>query len=366
MIKYSIIIPFHSNLNLLTLCVDSLLKAIDLSESEILIVDNNANSSQIDPDWGLKKYCRIITRTSNLMYPKAINLGAEYARGEFLILCDADICVTGRFHEALTRKLAIDGVGYVSAKLLNFNTGNLLEFGITSSYYNFPHPYAGRPQDFALIQKDHTPLAACAACSAIRRELFIDMGGFDEKLVHSYSDIDLCLRLQEHQYKTICAADAIAYHRGASTCGSGMGADLKEDTKGIFMAKHTDIPIQIGAYINAACEYFLRQYRLTSQDYFILDCSTIANSEIYLDTVTANLDIREAGRYRCPAPIRDAGTIDFLDTIPYQIRNYRIPLLYFVDNFLSARGNRLWKSCRKDFGDIVLDRQANIELLQNI
>ena len=51
MIKYSIIIPFHSNLNLLTLCVDSLLKAIDLSESEILIADNNANGSQISPDW---------------------------------------------------------------------------------------------------------------------------------------------------------------------------------------------------------------------------------------------------------------------------------------------------------------------------
>lgn len=366
MIKYSIIIPFHSNLNLLTLCVDSLLKAIDLSESEILIADNNANGSQISPDWSLKKCCKIITRVSNLMYPKAINLGAEHARGQFLIFCDADICVTGRFYEALTQKLAIDRIGYASAKFLNFNTGNLLEFGITSSYYNFPHPYAGRPQDFALIQKDHTPLAACAACSAIRRDLFIDIGGFDEKLVHSYSDIDLCLRLQAHQYKTICVADAIVYHRGDSTCGSGMGAGLKEDTKGIFMAKHGDIPIQIGAYIDAACEYFLCQYRLTSQDYFVLDCSTIANSEIYLDTVAANLGIHETGRYRCPAPLRDADTINFLDTVPYQIRNYRIPLLYFVDSFLSARGNSLWKHCRKDFNDIVIDRQANIELLQNI
>lgn len=365
MIEYSIIIPFHSNFNLLNLCVDSVLKAIDLSKSEILIVDNNANGSQINPDWGLKKYCKVITRTSNLMYPKAINLGAEYAQGEFLIFCDADVCVTGCFHEALTRRLAIDGVGYASAKFLDLNTSNLLEFGITSSYYNFPHPYAGRPQDFALIQKDHTPLAACAACSAIRRDLFISLGGFDEKLVHSYSDIDLCLRLRARQYKTICAADAIVYHRGNSTCGSGMGAGLKEDTKGIFMAKHRDIPIQIGTYIDAACEYFLRQYKLPSHDYFILDCSTIANPEIYLDAVAVNLGIHEIGRYRCPAPLRDASTINFLDTVPYQIRNYRIPLLYFTDSFLSAHGNSLWKYCRKDFNDIVVDRQANIELLQN-
>lgn len=74
MIKYSVIVPFHSNINLLTLCIDSLLKTLDPLESEIIIVDNNANGSQIDSDWELGKQCKIVTRTCNLMYPKAINL----------------------------------------------------------------------------------------------------------------------------------------------------------------------------------------------------------------------------------------------------------------------------------------------------
>ncbi len=69
MIKYSVIIPFHSNLNLLTLCVESLLKALDLSESEIIIVDNNADGSQISSEWDAVKYCKVISKTSNLMYP---------------------------------------------------------------------------------------------------------------------------------------------------------------------------------------------------------------------------------------------------------------------------------------------------------
>lgn len=366
MIKYSVIVPFHSNLNLLTLCVDSLIKTLDASESEIIIVDNNANGTQIDPKWELGKYCKIISRKSNLMYPKAINLGVKYAQGEYLIFCDADVCVAKDFHKALTKGLAAEGIGYASAKLLNMITGNILEFGITSSYYNFPHPYAGRPQGFALTQKNHYPLAACAACSAIRHDLFSNIGEFDEELVHSYSDIDLCLRLREHQYQTVCVADATAYHCGASTAGSGMGASLKEDTKGIFMAKHQHIPVQIEEYIGNACSYFLQQYQLSGGDYFILDCSTIANPDIYLNAVYANLNINEVGRYRHPASLRDASEIDLLNFIPHQIRNYRIPLLYFVDNFLSAHGNSLWKYCRKDFDDIVIDRQANMELLQNI
>ncbi len=365
-IRYSAIVPFHSNLNLLTVCIGSLLKALDPSESEIIIVDNNANGSEIPADWELGKQCRIIARASNLMYPRAINLGAEHARGEILLFCDADACVTDNFHRVLARELETDGVGYASAKLLSIATGDLLEFGITSSEYNFPHPYAGRPRHFPLIQKNHEALAACAACSAIKRELFIDLGGFDEKLVHSYSDIDLCLRLRSRQYRTVCVADAIAYHCGASTHGSGMGEGLKGDTKGVFMAKHRDIPVQIGEYVNAACDYFLRQARLPGKDYFVLDCSTIANPEIYLDAVFSALSLCRVGQYRCPAPLRDADGIDFLNLIPYQIRNYRIPLLYFVDNFLSARGNSLWKYCRQDFHDIVVDRQANIELLQNL
>lgn len=366
MIKYSVIIPFHSNQNLLTLCLDALCVSLDPAESEIIVVNNNAMGSQIDPSLDLNKRCRIITRKENLMYPKAVNLGVEYAKGEYLIFCDADTCVETNFHTALVNALSVDGVGYASAKLLNMGTDHLLEFGITSSYYNFPHPFAGRPKDFELVQTDHYPLAACAACSAIRRDLFSDMGGFDIELAHSYSDIDLCLRLIERGYRTICVADAIAYHCGSSTIGSGMGTALKGDTKGIFMAKHPQIYTQIGQYIDSSCNYFLRENVIRRKEYFVLDCSTIVNSELYINHVIRNLNLTEVGRYRLPSPQRDMQVLDLLNFIPYQIRNYRVPILYFADSYLAFRENSLWKNCRAGFGDIILDRHANLELIQNI
>ena len=143
--KYSVIIPFHSNLNLLTVCVNALCKALDFSESEIIIIDNNANGSQIPSDWNYRDQCTIITKQDNLMYPRAMNLGAEYANGRYLILCDADTCVTENFHKSLTSELDTEGIGYAASKLLNVNTGRLLEFGITSSFYNFPHPFVVEP-----------------------------------------------------------------------------------------------------------------------------------------------------------------------------------------------------------------------------
>lgn len=364
--KYSIIIPFHSNINLLTMGVSALCKTLNMNESEIIIVDNNANGSQINNDFQYKSQCKIIQKNENLMYPKAINLGVENAQGEYLVFCDADTCVTNGFHKSLVDALLNGENGYASAKLLNMHTNDLQEFGITSSYYNFPHPFSGRKSNFELVNKNHHPLAACAACSAIKKNLYIDIGGFDEELIHSYSDIDLCIRLKEKNYETICVANSIAYHCGSSTTGSGMSSSLKEDTKGIFYSKHQNIPIQIFDYIDKATEYFLRNINLKQKDYFILDCSTIGNSNLFIDRIVNNLNIKESMFFKCPHSKRDAQIIDLIDFIPHTIRNYRIPILYFTDTFTSFKNNNLWKECRKEYNDIVCDRNANIELLRNI
>lgn len=366
MIKYSVIVPFHSNSNLLSMCISSLEKDLDPYESEIIVVDNNSCGSQIPADLNIPKRCKVLSIKENLMYPRAINLGAENAKGEYLIFCDADTCVTKGFEIGLANALADESVGYSSAKLLNMYTNCIQEFGISSSYYNFPHPYTGRPADFELVSKDHSPLAGCAACSATRRELFLAVGGFDEKLVHSYSDIDLCIRLKNKGYKTMCVSNAIAYHCGSSTVGSGMGPNLKEDTKGIFTAKHPDIPVSIAGYIDRACELISRKDQQIDRNYYVLDCSTIANPDLYIDRIVDDLHIDETERVRFPYRQRDASCIDYLNFIPFFIREYKVPILYFVDNFSSFKNNSLWKECREYYHDIVADRNANIEFLANI
>ena len=366
MIKYSVIIPFHSNANLLSACLSALKLTLNMDESEIIVVDNNDHESQI-PDYILSDPTfRIIHRKENLLYPKAVNLGAEYATGEYLLFCDADTVVTPGFQLALTDELTKSNIGYTSAKLINMQNNCLQEFGITNSFYNFPHPFSGRERNFKLVMETRYPMAACAACSSIKRTLFTDIGGFDNELVHSYSDIDLCLRLQDKGYATACIPTAIAYHQGGSTIGSGMSSSLKEDTKGIFMSKHPNVPVQITSFLQESCEYFSQKYKVTKKEYFIFDCSTIANPGLYTGVVKEYLKINYDGCYRKPYLHRDAHHIDFLNYIPHFIRSYRMPILYFVDRFTAFQGNVLWKYCRSDFDDIVVDRNANVELLSNI
>lgn len=364
--KYSIIIPFHSNINLLTLCVEALKSTLSEEESEIIIVNNNSKGSQIPAELSTLSGCKIIFRNENLFYPRAVNLGAENAEGKYLILCDADTRATKDFFRPLTSVLEDESVGYSSCKLLNMQDNSIQEFGITSSFYNFPHPYSGRQSNFSLCGSTREVLAGCAACSAIRKDLFYKLNGFDEKLIHSYSDIDLCLRLKDGGYRSVCVADAVAYHKGASTTGSGMSSSLKEDTKGTFMSKFPNIEPQIGKYLNEACDFFLSDRVIWAKTYFVLDCSTIGDSKNYIQTVTENLGINITEIYRTPYTQRDAQHIDMLNFIPHQIRNYRVPILYFIDSFRALQDNRLWKTCRETYADIVVDRHANILLLNDI
>lgn len=364
--KNSIIIPFHSNNNLLSQCLNSISKTINYDD-EVIIVANNAEKSYINFDFS-NYACRVVYIYENLMYPTAVNIGADEAKGDNLIFCDADTCVTSQWLSNLVRQLdTTNNIGYVSAKLLDMHSRKIWEFGTACSEYNFPHPFKNRPVDFKLCNDNHIVWGACAACSAIKRDIFFNVGKFDEKLICSYSDLDLAIRLREmYNLETMCVADSIAFHQGNSTFGSGMSASLKEDTKGVFCAKHPALNCNIEKYIKKSSEYFTELYNIKNQDYFCVNLSTIANPNLYIDNFADFLNIKVIGKYKKPYSFRDANHIDLINHVHHSIRTYKLPLLYFVDSFIALEGNALWKESRATFQDIVIDRHANAELLSNI
>ncbi|MCI8979760.1 MAG: glycosyltransferase family 2 protein [Clostridia bacterium] len=330
------------------------------------MVANNSEKSNITFDFS-KFPCRVIYIYENLMYPAAINIGANEANGHNLIFCDADTCVTPKWLSNLVKQLDVPNVGYVSAKLLDMQSRQIWEFGTACSGYNFPHPFKNRPINFKLCNNNHIVWGACAACSAIKRDVFYNVGKFDEKLVCSYSDLDLAIRLREtYKLETMCVTDSIAFHQGSSTFGSGMSSGLKEDTKGVFCAKHPNISCNIEKYFEQASKYFTELYTINNKNYFCVNLSSIANPELYFDYFKSFLHLKVVGEYEKPITPRDIKHIDLINTVHHSIRSYKLPLLYFVDSFNALEGNALWKEIRSSFQDIVLDRHANIELLSKI
>jgi hypothetical protein len=55
------------------------------------------------------------------------------------------------------------------------------------------------------------------ACVLIRRSVFAEVGGFDERFFVYLEDLDLSLRAAERGWRTVYLAEAQAYHRGGTT-----------------------------------------------------------------------------------------------------------------------------------------------------
>ena len=361
--KKSIIIPYHSNLKALRACYYSLKKTID-RDTEIIIVANNVDSNFINLDVNFFD-CSILKFNENLYYPKAINIGAQSARGEILIFVDADTYFINNNwqKELISPLLNSNNIGYTSSKLINPKTKKIIDFGISCSSYNFPHPFKNRDIDFSLTTSNYELYGACAACSAIKRNTFLEIGGFDEKLVHSYSDIDLCIRLRDKGLKTIVVANSIVFHKGSSTIESGMSEKLKEDTKGIFCAKHqASLSEDMKKYIELNAQWAKKEF-VFEKDYICVNLSTVANAEEYVKLFSHYLNINILAVYSKPYTTRDADYINLTYFLDYNIQSMKTPIIYFVDNFLSIKNDPLWTNYRVCECDFIIDRNYNIDFI---
>ena len=66
--------------------------------------------------------------------------------------------------------------------------------------------------------------AVTAACMMIRRDVFEEAGGFEEKLKVAFNDVDLCLKVRKAEYLIVYDPYAELYHYESKTRGA-------EDTK---------------------------------------------------------------------------------------------------------------------------------------
>lgn len=360
--EHSIIIPFHSNRNLLLVCLDKLLETVQ-KDTEIIIVANNPDFHELN--FCVPDRCTLLKFEESLYYPKAVNIGAKYAHGEYLVLMDADICVCDGWLEAFTTCFEqYKNVGGCSAKMLDPYSGRVKEFGIGFSGYNFPHPFEGQTKDDKMVSEDREVQAFCSAVSMYRRSVFLRLGGMDEGLIDGYSDIDFCLRLHAHGLHTYVVANAVAYHHGSSTFGSGMSSHLRTDTKGYFMSHCTVHPqVDMDVYFQLAFRTY--PFPLKSE-YYLIDFTTIANRQWHYDLI-AKLGGFVWSDVLCrPYKERDASHIPLYTLLDDNIRRRPQAICYFVDSFCSLQHNWIWKDLRVCKDDLVIDRNANIFRLSDI
>jgi GT2 family glycosyltransferase len=148
------------------------------------------------------------------------NLGARNAEAPNMLFLNDDVRATSSgWAELLAEQASREEVG-VAGAVLWYPAGVLQHAGIVTGIGDGVG-HAGRYQrasqmwPWLLAMREVS--AVTGACLAIRRELFDQLGGFDEGFPNNYNDVDLCFRARSRGYRVICVPVTGLVHEECQT-----------------------------------------------------------------------------------------------------------------------------------------------------
>lgn len=225
--KVSIIIPTKDHAQMLKTCIDSILNRTTYDNYEIICVENNSIEEETFSYYRkIRKDPRIkvITWNQGFNYSAICNFGASKACGDLLLFLNNDTeVISPDWLTSMAGFFTRNDVGVVGAKLYNYD--GLIQHGgiwavpggcfyINQNFTKFDNGYMN------LLKLPSNCAAVTGACQMISKSVFELVGGFDEELAVSFSDIDICLKADKLGYRTVFVPDANLYHRESSSRGS--------------------------------------------------------------------------------------------------------------------------------------------------
>jgi len=215
----TIIIPNKDHIDSLQKCLDSILGSTTYPNYEILIIENNSNeASTFEYYKNIKNdKVRVVEYYGGFNYSKINNFGRSYANSEYLLFLNNDIeIITPDWISEMLMYAQREDIGAVGAKLYYpddtvQHAGVILGLGGVAghSHKTFARDNPGYMHRLRLVQNMS---AVTAACMMMRRDVFDEVGGFDEMLAVAFNDVDLCMRIRESGYLIVFTPFAELYH----------------------------------------------------------------------------------------------------------------------------------------------------------
>jgi GT2 family glycosyltransferase/ADP-heptose:LPS heptosyltransferase len=226
---------------------------------EIIFVDDKCPQKSKDSvieAWNKRtkrKVGNIIANQENLGYGGACNAGAQAATGDYLVFLNADTTVTPRWIGPMVDRLKDPSIGIVGNLHLKEGgkwNGTIDSAGSEWRWDAMSFVHIGRhshnqqnldepmrpetaPKD-VISPGDRDMVTGC--CFAIRRDLFLDIGGFNLNYRIGYwEDSEICMTVKEKGYRIFFEPNSVINHKlGHSSSGEHV---YQEYNRNYFMNK---------------------------------------------------------------------------------------------------------------------------------
>ena len=214
----TVIIPNYNGLRFMEECMAAL-KAQTYRNFKILVVDNGSTDGSVD--WLKERQIETIFLKENTGFSGAVNVGIRAADTPYVILLNNDTRADEYFVAELVRALEQSPrIFSVSSKMIQMYAPQLMDdAGDMYSVLGWAYQ-RGVGQDIRRYRKSRRVFSACAGAAIYRREIFEEIGYFDEMHFAYLEDIDVGYRARIAGYDNIYCPAAVVWHVGSGTSGS--------------------------------------------------------------------------------------------------------------------------------------------------
>jgi len=245
----SIIIPnFNGSVHLET-CFDSLLRQ-SIRNFSIILVDNNSTDDSVKFTRTNYPDVKIIQLDHNFGFSKTVNDGIKYSMEDpdnrFIVLLNNDVECKEDFIEQMVKGFINKETGSVACKMLNFDDHKIIDnAGLFMDLKDLPLLRGYKESDTGQYDKPEYIFGACAGAGIYRREVFENIGLFDEDFFAYHEDMDFNIRMQYYGYKCYYNPKAVCYHKGSSTSGSNSNFKIFLCEKNILLLRLKNYPVNV-------------------------------------------------------------------------------------------------------------------------
>jgi len=216
----SIIIPTKDMVDILKKCIASIFEKTNYEDYEIIIINNNSVKKETFDYFEVIKHnkkIKILDYNKPFNYSKINNFAVSKAKGNILVFMNNDIeIISQNWLCEMVRHNLRKEIGVVGTKLYYPNNtiqhaGVILGIGGVAGH---SHKYFSKDDDgyFARLKIVQNYSAVTGALMSVRREIFDEIDGFEEKLIVAFNDIDFCLKVLSKGYRNLWTPYVEAIH----------------------------------------------------------------------------------------------------------------------------------------------------------
>lgn len=217
--RVSVVVVAYESGRMLADCLAAV-RGQTVKDLEIVLVDNASRDGAAQAAAQADRDIVFIPNDANLGFAAAVNQAARAARGRWLALINPDaFAEPGWLAALLAASEAFPQVrAFASRQLMAEAPDKLDGLGdvMSASGFAFRGGY-GRP-DPGLAGPVEV-FSACGGAMLVDRELFLALGGFDERLFCYCEDVDFGYRLRLAGEATVLVPDAVVRHVGSAASG---------------------------------------------------------------------------------------------------------------------------------------------------